>query len=82
LARHLHLKELDERPCMFQPGSAFDGWAAFLCHFQISLSLDSSFYKMDILRIISNLPFEAYHAWFKACSSIAGQGSNMVLTGW
>jgi len=25
LARHLHLKELDERPCMFQPGSAFDG---------------------------------------------------------
>ncbi|CAL5071718.1 unnamed protein product [Urochloa decumbens] len=25
LARHLHLKELDERPCMFQAGSAFDG---------------------------------------------------------
>ena len=25
LARHLHVKELDERPCMFQAGSAFDG---------------------------------------------------------
>jgi len=25
LARHLLLKELDERPCMFQAGSAFDG---------------------------------------------------------
>ncbi|WVZ66728.1 hypothetical protein U9M48_015912 [Paspalum notatum var. saurae] len=26
LARHLHIKELDERPCMFQAGSAFDGY--------------------------------------------------------
>ncbi|KAL6856255.1 hypothetical protein ACP4OV_019057 [Aristida adscensionis] len=25
LARHLHLKELDERPCMFMAGSAYDG---------------------------------------------------------
>ncbi|CAD6217056.1 unnamed protein product [Miscanthus lutarioriparius] len=34
LARHLHLKELDERPCMFQAGSAFDG--SFL-HFRTGI---------------------------------------------
>uniref|UniRef100_A0A453B2J0 Uncharacterized protein n=1 Tax=Aegilops tauschii subsp. strangulata TaxID=200361 RepID=A0A453B2J0_AEGTS len=27
LDRHLHLKEFDERPCMFVAGSAYDGWS-------------------------------------------------------
>ena len=53
LARHLHVKELDERPCMFQAGSAFDGWAEhFHVIFKFIYQLTHLFYKMDIEDII------------------------------
>jgi hypothetical protein len=48
LARHLHLKELDERPYKFVAGSAYDGWAKHMCSYLRKTEAQYSFILLGV----------------------------------